>query len=83
MSYSAEDISYHVVVEQEPLCEVSTFCSAIVHLIASYYIYHIAYPKSLKSLLIMIQHHIFGIEDSQRDSVPVIQTVTSLKRMDN
>ena len=76
-------MSYHVVVEQEPLCEVSTFLSAIVHLIGSYYIYHIAYPKPLNSLLIMIQHFIFGIKDSQRDPVPVIQTVTSLKHMDN
>ncbi len=82
MNYSPEETSYHVVAEQEPLCEVSNFCSAIIHLIGCYYIYDIAYPKPLNSLLLMIQHHIFGIKDSQRDSVAVIQTVTSLKHMD-
>ncbi len=79
---TAEEISYHVIVEQEPMCELSTFNGAIINLIASYYIYDIAYPKALNSLLLMIQHHILVLKDSQHDPPPVLEIVTSLKRMD-
>ena len=49
----------------------------------SYFIYDIAYPQPLYSLLIMIQHHIFGLEDEQPDSSAVVEIVSSLKNMDN
>ena len=73
----------HVIVEQEPMCELTAFGSALIHLLASYFIYNIEYPKTFKSLLLMIQHHVFSLLDKQKDPTSVIEIVTSLKRMDS
>ena len=69
-------------VEEEPTCELNNFQSALIHMMGSYFIYDIAYPKPLQSLLLMIQHYVFGLEDSQPDTSAVIEIVTSLKKMD-
>ena len=69
--------------EKEPTCELGSFKSALIDLMGSYFIYDIAYPQPLYSLLIMIQHHIFGLEDEQPDSPAVVEIVSSLKNMDN
>ena len=54
----------------------------MLHLMAAYLIFDIAYPKPLNSLLLMIQHHIFSLKDIQVDTPAVLEVVTSLKRMD-
>lgn len=64
------------------MCELSSFGSALIHLVGSYFIYDIAYPKPLKATLLMIQHHVMGLPDIQVDPTAVIELVTSLKRMD-
>lgn len=81
--YTAEEITYHVVIEQEPMCQLSNFKGALIHLMGAYFVYDIAYPKVLNSLLLMLQHHILGLADSQRDTPAVIEIVTSLQSMDN
>ena len=70
-------------VEEEATCELSTFESVLIHLVGSYFLYDIAYPKPVQSLLLMIQHYVFGLEDSQQDTPAVIEIVTSLKKMDS
>lgn len=70
-------------VEGEATCELSSFESALIHLVGSYFLYDIAYPKPVQSLLLMIQHYVFGLEDSQQDTPAVIEIVTSLKKMDS
>lgn len=42
---TSEECTFHVMVEQEPVCELNGFGSGLVHLIASYFIYDIAYPN--------------------------------------
>ncbi len=76
-----KDCTFHVIVEQEPTCELSVFSGSLIHLIASYFIYDIAYPKYLKATL--IQHHVMGLSDKQSDLVSVVELVTSLRRMDS
>ena len=58
---TSTDYTFHVIVEQEPTCELSVFSGSLIHLIASYFIYDIAYPKYLKATLLMIQHHVMGL----------------------
>ena len=71
--HTAEETSYYVVVEHEVMtCELSTFSSALIHLIGTYFIYDIAYPKPLYSLLIFIQHHILNLSDAQKDTPTVV-----------
>ena len=68
-------------VEEEPTCELNNFQRVLIHMMGSYFIYDIAYPKPLQSLLLMIQNYVFGLEDSQPDTPAVIEIVTSLKKM--
>ena len=75
-------MQFHVVVEQEPRCKLTSVASAVVHLIGAYFIYDISYPTPFNSLLLMIQHHILGLKDDEPDTTPVVETVTSLQRMD-
>ena len=72
----------HIMVEEEATCELNSFQSALIHMMGSYFIYDIAYPKPLQSLLLMIQQYVFGLEDSQPDTPAVVEIVTSLKKMD-
>ena len=81
--HSAEETTFHIMVEEEVTCELSSFESALIHLVGSYFLYDIAYPKPVQSLLLMIQHYVFGLEDSQQDTPAVIEIVTSLKKMDS
>ena len=67
---------FHIIVEQEPTCELTGFDSALIHLIATYFIYDIAYPKPFKALLLMLQHHILGFSDKQPDPSSVVEIVT-------
>ena len=78
---SAEETSFHIMVERESLSEVNTFKSALIHLMAAYFVYDIAYPKPFYSTLILIQHQIFEVVDKQRVPACVIEMVTSLKRI--
>ena len=80
---TAEGSTMHVIVEQEPMCELTCFSSALIHLVASYFLYNIEYPKVFRSLPLMIQHHVLGLPDKQRDPTSVVEVVTSLQRMDS
>ena len=71
-------MQFHVVVEQEPRCELTSLASAVVHLIGAYFIYDISYPTPFNSL----QHHVLGLKDDEPDTTPVVEIVTSLTRMD-
>ncbi len=76
---SSEEFTYHIMVNKEPTNELTTFASALIHTIGSY---DIAYPKPLKSLRLMIQHFVFELKDSQKDTSPIVEIVSSLMNMD-
>ena len=82
VTYSAEETNFHIVVEQEIIAEVSNYESALIHLLGTYFIFDIAYPKPLCALLLLLQHYILGLSDSQHDPPSVMEMVTSLKNMD-
>lgn len=44
---SAEETLFHIMVERETLSEVMAFKLALIHLVASYFLYDIAYPNPL------------------------------------
>ena len=83
MCSSSEGVTFHVIVEQEPIHELSTLPTAVVHTLGAYFIFDIAYPKPLNALLVMMQHYILGLEDSQRDPPAVVEIVTVLKNIIN
>ncbi len=80
--YSSEETTFHIIVEEEQIYEFSIFQTALLHLIGTYFVFDIAYPKPLYALLIMVQHYILSLHDAQRDPPSVFEMVTLLKRMD-
>ena len=81
--HSSEATTYHVIVEQQPSTEASTFGSAILDLFCSYFVYDIVYPKPFYPLLVFFQHHVLGLDDDAIDPPAVIEIATSLKNMDS
>ncbi len=81
--HSSEDCTYQVMVENEPTNELNTLSAALIHTIGSYFVYDIAYPRTLNSLLVMIQHFVFELKDGQRDTPSIVEVVSSLTQMDS
>ena len=81
--YTTEESSFHIVVENEIILELPSFKYALIHLMGAYFVFDIAYPKALYSLLLLIQHHIFDLHDSQKSTPSVAEAVSSLKSMDD
>ena len=48
---TSEECTFHVIVEQEPTCELNRFNSALIHLVATYFIYDKTYPKPFNSVV--------------------------------
>lgn len=80
--FTAEESSFFVIVEDEVVCELNDFCTALIHLIGAYFIFDIVYPNVMRSLLLFIQHYVFLLNDSQKESSCLIEIVSSLKSMD-
>jgi len=54
--------------EQEPLFESKSLQGTIIDLIATYFVFDVASPKPLATILIFFQHYVFNLKDKQ--SVP-------------
>lgn len=79
---TSEECTFHVIVEQEPTCELNRFSSALIHLVATYFIYDIAHPKPFNSVVYDPALY-FRFSDKQPDPSSVKELVTSLKRLDS
>ena len=68
--------------EKEILFEVTEFsvCDGIVCLIASYYVFHVDYPKSVvaNKFLLFVQELLLGIQSSSKRSNTYAAFVNSL-----
>lgn len=56
---------YFVTVEKQILVESENMCGALLDLIATYFTFDIAYPKSLYPVLLFFQHFVLDLTDSQ------------------
>ena len=80
---TAEESSFFVVAEAEITSELNDFCSALIHLMAAYFIFNLAYPKAMQSLLLFIQHYVFDLQDTQKELAALIEIVSSFRSMDD
>ena len=66
--------------EQSVYLESSNIKQAIFQLIATYFVYDIAYPKPLAPILVLLQHHIVQLKDKQPIPPAAIKLLGNLKR---
>lgn len=61
----AENCQVFVCSEQDILLESKSVKDAIIDLVATYFVFDIAYPKQLNAILLFFQHHVFELKDDQ------------------
>lgn len=61
-----ENAQFYVICEKSVLLECKTLCDALIDQIASYYVFDIAYPKSVAGVMLFFQHHVFSLKDKQQ-----------------
>ena len=59
-------------------CDMAT---ALVDVMAAYFVFNIAFPKSLYTLLVFIQHYIFNIKDDQPEPNAIAVLLTGLEQV--
>jgi len=59
-----------VMCEHIPFAQSTDFVSVLVCLIGAYFAFNIAYPASLKNVLVFVQHFILDIKNKQHVHVP-------------
>ncbi len=76
-----ENAQFFVACEQAILCESKCLRDAIVDLIASYYVFDMAYPKGMTALYQFFQQYVFSIKDSSPLPTCTLKLVTNLTRL--
>lgn len=77
----AENCQFFVYSEQDILLESKSVKDAIIDLIATYYVFDIAYPKPLNAVLLFFQHHVFQIKDDQPIPGATAKLVDNLQKL--
>lgn len=60
--------------------ESKTIMDAVIDLISFYFVYDIAYPKYVDSILMFFQHYVFRLIDKQPVPAPLIKLIGNLKK---
>ena len=79
--FEAENCQFFICCEQGVYLESKSLKDAIIDLFATYLVYDVAYPKSLKSILIFFQHYIFNLKDDQQTPPTTLKLFKSLKNI--
>ncbi len=75
-----ENALFFIVCEGTTRSESKTLLAACLDLIATYYVYDIAYPRLLAALLIFFEHFVFGLKDQQSVPVATSKLYTNLQQ---
>ena len=73
-----ETVQYHIYIESECLLSTHTLGDALADLICTYFVFDVAYPKSVYALLIFYQHFVLGLKDNQKVPASVSALCSSL-----
>ena len=66
-------INMFLVVEREIVCSVKSVFQAVKVLLASYYVFNIAYPNLLGGLFVFLLYYVFKVKPKERVPVSVSQ----------
>ena len=75
-----ETAQYYVCCEQSVLLESKSVKDAIIDM-ASYFVFDIAYPKAISTVMLFFQHTVFEIRDKQALPVPTLNLVSNLSKL--
>ena len=62
--------------------ESKSLRDAFIDLIAAYYVFDIAYPKSVAGAMLLFQHYVFNLKDQQQPPSCLCKLVHNLYAMD-
>ena len=76
-----ETKQYFVLVEQDVLCQVPSVHLALFIAFSAYYVFHLEYPKQLKSVMYFIQDYVLAYPDSLRRPASYLATASDIKKL--
>lgn len=76
-----ESAQYFIACEQTVLCESKSVLDSFIDLIATYYVFNIAYPRAISPILIFLQHFVFDLVDSQDVPSTTSKLITNLSKL--
>lgn len=77
-----EAAQYFIICENSVLLESKSLRDAFVDLIATYYVFDIAYPRSVAGVMLFFQHFVFDLKDQQPVPSCLCKLVQNIHAMD-
>ena len=77
----ADSTQYFIICEGAILLESKTLRDSFIDLISSYYIFDIAYPKSVAAVLLFFQHMVFNLKDQQQHPACLTKLLQNIDAM--
>ena len=77
-----EAAQFFIICEKSILLESKSLRDAFIDLIAAYYVFDIAYPKSVAGAMLLFQHYVFKLKDQQPPPSCLCKLVQNLYAMD-
>ena len=62
-----KDKRFYVVVEQEVLCQATSFSHCLFLLISSFFVLHLQYPEKVRKVLLFLQDYVLGQPDNYQN----------------
>lgn len=69
---------YHLIIDAVFMYSCDNLASALIDLMCYYYVFNTAYPKSMYSLYIFLQHFVLGLKDNSKLPTAVISLCSFL-----
>ena len=63
--HGKDNTQYFIICEQAQLCECKSLLDSLIDLLATFYVFDIAYPSQLAAVFLFLQQSVLGIKDSQ------------------
>ena len=76
-----ESASFDIVVEEQIVAQSNSFLEAFAVMLATYYVFNLAYPKELECTLSFIQKYILDIGDTTKTAARVSGLINKLKKL--
>jgi len=67
--------------EKRTIIESKCVKAALVHLIMSYFIFNIVYPKGIHNLMVFLQHHVYNLLDQQKIAASVKTLLNNMEKL--
>ena len=75
-----EGENYHVLVEGVKVATTNSLIGAFKLLMASFYVFNIAYPKNLQATLSFLQILFLGINDNSKPNIKAVKLVAEISK---